>query len=732
MPSTVTSRIDGLTTSVAVKAPIKIMATGPLTLSGEQAISSTYPDGSVVNETVLDGDRVGVNGQADKKLNGIYVCRTTAWERAKDFDGSLDAVYGTLVTDSLPVIWRLITPIPVLFGTSNIEFEVEDGFNPQNMTDLQNRTDPAKGTGLIGFILSALALAVGRSLHSKVAEIEVSIVDFGAEVSPADSSTAFTNALDFLETLPHGGVLTIPEGVWINNNSRFIDSDNILIKGRGARLSTIQRTSAATGYMFFWANSSDTSGGGITGCRLVGVDTTAAGAGLGFGTEVNYANEFVVDDVISERWGQFGCQVINGNNWSITRLRVIDHGLTTGVISSCIGFGVFPRLASSGGYISGVKVNMSAECIANASANTAAVKLQTHQNLRATDIVAIGGRESCVSIDSITGYVRGLIVSPQSGRTGLTCGNNNTAHTFSGQTYEVDGVTILGDSVFGMSMSGLSGGYSLDGVTLRNITGRTCGASYLNNAGFRNCVFENWEFGDIRFAHPVTGTTDPGVTSTKNELRNIRSNGLRGTGACAIQTSESIIRGVGAVKDSAAATVSTTSIYGANNDIVSLHSDGAAANTAFVIEGSSNTVKSHTLRNHTARSYSFSASSNNNTIYGNVKSGTAVLDSGAGNSARQDASVSADKGDAAFVALPYESDSTIIYGTPLTAVRAITLNTTGAYNGLKMKIVRSATATGAFNLNVGTGPLKSLTAAGQWCEVEYNGSAWALSAAGTL
>lgn len=60
-------------------------------------------------------------------------------------------------------------------------------------------------------------------------------------------------------------------------------------------------------------------------------------------------------------------------------------------------------------------------------------------------------------------------------------------------------------------------------------------------------------------------------------------------------------------------------------------------------------------------------------------------------------------------------------GQPST--EAITLSTTGAYNGAKFRIVREASATGAFNLNVGTGPLKALTAASTWCEVEYDGSA---------
>lgn len=174
MPSTMISRIDGLTTSVAVKPPVRIMATAPLTLFGEQTINSTYPDGSTVSETVLDGDRVGVNGQANKKDNGIYVCRTTAWQRAKDFDGSLDAVFGTLVTDSVPVIWRLTTPIPVLFGTSDIEFETEDGFNQGNLEDLANKVDASKGAGMVGYKdeLTYPPGTVGSQLKTLENEIE--------------------------------------------------------------------------------------------------------------------------------------------------------------------------------------------------------------------------------------------------------------------------------------------------------------------------------------------------------------------------------------------------------------------------------------------------------------------------------------------------------------------------------------------------------------------------------
>lgn len=71
------------------------------------------------------------------------------------------------------------------------------------------------------------------------------------------------------------------------------------------------------------------------------------------------------------------------------------------------------------------------------------------------------------------------------------------------------------------------------------------------------------------------------------------------------------------------------------------------------------------------------------------------------------------------------------YEAVITANRTVTLSTTNAIRGMKFRIVRAVSATGAFNLSIGTGPLKIL-AAGQWCEVVYNGAAWRLAAFGAL
>lgn len=69
------------------------------------------------------------------------------------------------------------------------------------------------------------------------------------------------------------------------------------------------------------------------------------------------------------------------------------------------------------------------------------------------------------------------------------------------------------------------------------------------------------------------------------------------------------------------------------------------------------------------------------------------------------------------------------WNSPLTTNRTLTLSTTGGLTGDCFRVVRTAAATGAFNLSVGG--LKNL-AAGQWCDVEFDGTAWVLTAFGSL
>lgn len=110
-------RVAGLTGNVAIKAPCLAATTEAILLYGEQTIDGV---------TVESGDRVLVKDQTEASQNGIYVASTGAWSRAPDFNGSRDAVRGTLVSinsgnTSDEVMYRLESATETLvIGTTAI------------------------------------------------------------------------------------------------------------------------------------------------------------------------------------------------------------------------------------------------------------------------------------------------------------------------------------------------------------------------------------------------------------------------------------------------------------------------------------------------------------------------------------------------------------------------------------------------------------------------------------
>lgn len=80
-----------------------------------------------------------------------------------------------------------------------------------------------------------------------------------------------------------------------------------------------------------------------------------------------------------------------------------------------------------------------------------------------------------------------------------------------------------------------------------------------------------------------------------------------------------------------------------------------------------------------------------------------------------------------FTLTTLTSAPTIRHTGTLTTDRSVTLSAAGAYNGSRFTIARSG---GGIGLLV-VGGLKSMTG-GQWCTVEYDGSAWRLVGFGTL
>lgn len=127
MPSTITDRLNGLTTSVAVKPPCVVAAGTNLTLSGLQTVNGV---------ALAQDDRVLCIGQTDNTENGIYIADSGDWTRARDFDGARDAVRGTLVLVSNQFVYELTSADPIVFGSSAITFFLRGGLttvinNPQ-------------------------------------------------------------------------------------------------------------------------------------------------------------------------------------------------------------------------------------------------------------------------------------------------------------------------------------------------------------------------------------------------------------------------------------------------------------------------------------------------------------------------------------------------------------------------------------------------------------------------
>lgn len=127
MPSTAIDRIDGISTSEAVKVPVRAGTLGNITLSGLQTI-----DGVVL----VANDRVLVKNQTNQVNNGIYTAQVLTWIREPDFDGARDAVQGTIVqvyagTTQALTWWNVSTANPIVIGSSSITFvPTYAGFNP--------------------------------------------------------------------------------------------------------------------------------------------------------------------------------------------------------------------------------------------------------------------------------------------------------------------------------------------------------------------------------------------------------------------------------------------------------------------------------------------------------------------------------------------------------------------------------------------------------------------------
>jgi hypothetical protein len=116
---TILSGGGGSASPVEYKAPCRAASTANLALSGLVTI-----DGVALN----DGDRVLAKDQSTASQNGLYIARSTAWERAPDADTSAEVTAGMIVaveegTTQHDSVWMLQTNDPIVLATSGLSFK---------------------------------------------------------------------------------------------------------------------------------------------------------------------------------------------------------------------------------------------------------------------------------------------------------------------------------------------------------------------------------------------------------------------------------------------------------------------------------------------------------------------------------------------------------------------------------------------------------------------------------
>lgn len=232
MSSTTTDRIDGLTASVAIKAPVRVAASSNITLSGLQTI-----DGVALE----DGDRVLAFGQTSAIENGIYIAKPGQWVRSKDFDGNRDVVGGTLV-------W-------VAQGTVRADTFFRVGNSGAVTIDVTEISFVAVNGAFTGTFTSPAAGAVARSVSEKFEDV-VSVKDFGAVGDGVtDDTSAIQAAIDHaktsVETILANKVITVTAAVYIPagtySHTGLTTYSGIRLEGAGQGSTTLKYTGSGIG-----------------------------------------------------------------------------------------------------------------------------------------------------------------------------------------------------------------------------------------------------------------------------------------------------------------------------------------------------------------------------------------------------------------------------------------------------------------------------------------------------
>ncbi len=148
------SRIQGLQSSVAIKAPVRCATTANITLSGLQTVDGI---------SLAADDRVLVWMQTDSSENGLYYADTGPWTRCPDLDGPRDLVFGTMVPVASGTLYG-----ELLFKVTTADPEIGDNLAFEQMAELATAEDASASAAAAAASASAASASASSAAASAV------------------------------------------------------------------------------------------------------------------------------------------------------------------------------------------------------------------------------------------------------------------------------------------------------------------------------------------------------------------------------------------------------------------------------------------------------------------------------------------------------------------------------------------------------------------------------------
>lgn len=449
-------RIQGLSGSLAVKAPVRAATTAAITLSGEQTVDGV---------AVVEGDRVLVKDQASAVDNGIYDVSTGGWTRALDFNGANDAVKGTLVSvaegaANAVTLWRFTQDSPV-FGVDAVSFAALD------FSGLLPTLGLPSGASLVGYddtvatsylkTVSDILNGSEVSFHRFIPRAQLAAITDGT--STYDVLAAFNDASDAF-TVKGFGDLYIPRGRYNLSDEVVVEFDGRL-RGAGADATEIRSTSTTANH-FRLGYSGRTE---FTGLGFTTSVTKTGGAGIrvegvgGTNAQETRINKCVFISLY------IGINMANATYWSITENMIGESVLYGVAINNTFNFD------AGDNYIAGNTIYRT-----GVTAGTSGVFHEASGGLK-----MIGNK--------VLGHAAGYRCSPRSGCTYLIDAQllgNSIENCTTGIILETpNAATSIGQfNLNGNQIATLGTGISLTGVVNGGtVSGNTISVNYASGIG---------------------------------------------------------------------------------------------------------------------------------------------------------------------------------------------------------------------------------------------------------